>query len=74
MKTKEQIEVKDAKRIVMYDIDLSDVIRYSCVIDGDTHMYTTDGYNRPHITLEQWIDFAKSRYLYNLILTEWELL
>ena len=70
MKTKEQIEVKDAKRIVMYDIDLSDVIRYSCVIDGDTHMYTTDGYNRPHITLEQWIDFAKSRYLYNLILTE----
>ena len=70
MRTKEEIEVKDAKRIVMYDIDLSDVIRYSCVIDGDTHMYTTDGYNRPHITLEQWIDFAKNRHLYNLILTE----
>lgn len=70
MKTKEQIEVKDAKRIVMYDIDLSDVIRYSCVIGNDKHMYTTDGYNRPHITLEQWIDFAKSRHLYNSILTE----
>lgn len=70
MITKEEIEVKDAKRTVMYDIDLSDVIRYSCVIDGDKHMYTTDGYNRPHITLEQWIDFARSRHLYHLILSD----
>ena len=70
MITKDQIEVKDAKRIVMYDIDLSDVIRYSCFIGNDKHMYTTDGYNRPHITLEQWIEFAKSRYLMLKILED----
>jgi hypothetical protein len=70
MISKEEIEVKDAKRIVMADIDLSDVIRYSCVIDGNTHLYTTDGYNRPHITLEQWIDYAKSRYLMSKILED----
>jgi hypothetical protein len=70
MISKDEIEVKDAKRIVMADIDLSDVIRYSCVIDGNTHLYTTDGYNRAHITLEQWIEFAKSKYIMSKILED----
>jgi hypothetical protein len=70
MISKEEIEVKDAKRIVMADIDLSNHIYYSCIIDGNLLRYATDGFWHPHITLEQWIEFAKSKYIMSKILED----
>ena len=70
MISKEEIEVKDAERIVMADIDLSNHIYYSCIIDGNRLRYATDGFCHPHITLEQWIEFAKSKYIMSKILED----
>ncbi len=66
----EDIQVKDAERIVMADIDLSNHIYYKCTINGNTLRYATDGFWHPHITLEQWIEYAKSKYLMAKILED----
>lgn len=44
----------------MIDIDLSNKIRYSAIINGNSRvLYETDGWVRPHLSLEEWTQLAE---------------
>jgi hypothetical protein len=55
-----QITVTEIKRTEMINIDLSNNIRYSAIINGNSRvLYETDGWVRKHLSLEEWTQLAE---------------
>jgi hypothetical protein len=54
------MEITKLKRTEMKNIDLSNNIRYSAVLDGTKLIqYSTDGFFHKHLTMEEWIKYIK---------------
>jgi hypothetical protein len=58
MEIPKEINISEVKRTVMYDVDLSNDIRYSALVNGERIMTMTDGWMRPHMTIEQWVEYV----------------
>jgi len=55
-----EITVTEIERTEMINIDLSNNIRYSAIINGNIRaLYETDGWVRKHLSLEEWTQLAE---------------
>ena len=58
------MEISKLKRTEMKNIDLSNNIHYSAVLDGTKLIqYSTDGIFRKHLTMQEWEEFIKKNVL-----------
>jgi hypothetical protein len=54
------MKISGLKRIEMKNIDGSNDVRYSAIIDGSSGVvYTTDGIIKKHLSIEQWKQYIK---------------
>ena len=62
-----EIILTEIQRQEMIDIDLTNDVRYSALINGKFRItHKTDGYRRKHLTVEEWIKLAESEARKNL--------
>ncbi len=55
-----EITVTEIERTEMINIDFSNNIRYSAIINGNSRvLYQTDGWIRKHLSLEEWTQLAE---------------
>jgi hypothetical protein len=58
------MKISNLKRIEMGDIDVSNSVRYSAILNGNTLIqYETDGFFYKHLTIQEWEDYAKELVL-----------
>jgi hypothetical protein len=57
------MKITNVKRIEMDNIDLSGMVRYSAILNGNTLVqYQTDGIFIKHLSKEEWIAYVKKQY------------
>lgn len=62
-----EIILTEIQRQEMIDIDLTNDVRYSALINGKFRiMHKTDGYRRKHLTIKEWIKLAESEARKNI--------
>ena len=54
MEMPKEINISDIKRYNMYDVDGSEGVRYSALVNGMRVIHRTDGWVRPHMSIEEW--------------------
>jgi hypothetical protein len=55
-----KITITEIERTEMINIDLSNKIKYSAIINGNCRvLYDTDGWSRKHLSLEEWTQLAE---------------
>ena len=54
MEIPKEINISEITRKVMRPIDLSVDVYYSALVNGESVMYATDGFFKPHITITEW--------------------
>lgn len=58
------MKISKLKRTEMKNIDLSNNIRYSAVLDGiKLIQYSTDGIFHKHLTMQEWEEYIKKNVL-----------
>ena len=58
------MKISKLKRTEMKNIDGSDNVRYSAILNGDKLMqYTTDGVFHKHLSLKGWENYIKKNAL-----------
>jgi hypothetical protein len=58
------MKISKLKRTEMKNIDLSNNIRYSAVLDGTKLIqYSTDGIFHKHLTMQEWEEYIKKNVL-----------
>jgi hypothetical protein len=58
------MKISKLKRTEMKNIDLSDNVRYSAILNGNKLIqYATDGIFHKHLTLQEWEDYIKKNVL-----------
>ena len=58
------MKISKLKRTEMKNIDLSDNVRYSAILNGNKLIqYSTDGIFHKHLTLQEWEDYIKKNVL-----------
>tara|TARA_R110000772_G_scaffold232527_1_gene344073 strand:- start:270 stop:452 length:183 start_codon:yes stop_codon:yes gene_type:complete len=54
------VKISNLKRIEMKNIDLSNNVRYSAILNGNKLIqYETDGIFHKHLTLQEWEEYIK---------------